>query len=31
MTIIVADTLSGLPLEFTKKLGISMLPQQIIF
>ncbi len=31
MTIIVADTTSGLPYEQTKKLGIPMISQQVIF
>jgi DegV family protein with EDD domain len=31
MTIIVADTTSGLPLELAGQLGIQMIPQQVIF
>jgi len=31
MTIIVADTTSGLPLELAEQLGIPMIPQQVIF
>ena len=31
MTIIVADTTSGLPPELTTRLGIPMIPQQVIF
>jgi DegV family protein with EDD domain len=31
MTIIVADTTSGLPLELAEQLGIPLIPQQVIF
>lgn len=31
MTIIVADTTSGLPLELAKQLDIRMIPQQVVF
>ena len=31
MTKIIADTTSGLPLELVHKLGIAMIPQQVIF
>lgn len=31
MTIIIADTTSGLPLELAGKLGIPLIPQQVIF